>query len=70
LPKTLAVGDIIAYANEMVKTKKGRRDRYTFAGASYFRRMIEIGLYTTDVEEIIDRVEKANLKDIMSQKLI
>ncbi|MBC8060941.1 MAG: FAD-dependent oxidoreductase [Clostridiaceae bacterium] len=70
LPKTLAVGDIIAYANEMVKTKKGRRDRYTFAGANYFKRMIDLGLYTTDVEEIRTRVDKVNLKDIMSQKLI
>ena len=69
LPKTLAVGDIIAYANEMVKTKKGRKDRYTFAGASYFKRMQELGLYTTDVEEIIERVEKVKLKGIMNQKL-
>lgn len=70
LPKTLAVGDIIAYANEMVKTKKGRRDRYTFAGANYFKRMLELGLYTTDMEEIMNRIEKVNLKDIMSQKLL
>ena len=70
LPKTLAIGDLIAYANEMVKTKKGRRDRYTFAGANYFKRMLELGLYTLDIEEIRSRVEKVNLKDIMSQKLI
>ena len=70
LPKTLAVGDIIAYANEKIKTKKGRRDRYTFAGASYFKRMLELSLYTTDVDVIKRRVEKVNLKDIMSQKLI
>jgi hypothetical protein len=70
LPKTLAVGDIISYANEMVKTKQGRRDRYTFAGASYFKRMLELELYSIDIEEIRSRVEKVNLKDIMSQKLI
>ncbi len=70
LPKTLAVGDIIAYANEMMKTKKGRRDRYTFAGASYFKRMQELGLYTTDVDEIKSRVDKVNLRGIMEQKLI
>lgn len=57
-------------SNEMVKTKQGRRDRYTFAGASYFNLMVESGLYTTDVEEIKDRVEKVNLKDILTQKLI
>jgi hypothetical protein len=70
LPRSLAVGDIIAFANEMVKTKKGRRDRYTFAGASYFKHMQQEGLYTTNVEEIAERVDKLNLKDVMSQKLL
>ena len=70
LPKTLAIGDIISFANEMVKTKKGRRDRYTFAGANYFKRMLELGLYTNDLEEIRERVDKVNLKDIMAKKLI
>ena len=52
LPSSIAIGDIIAYANEKATTREGRRDRYTFAGASYFKRMQEVGLYTTDKEEI------------------
>lgn len=70
LPRLLAIGDIIAYANEKVMTKEGRRNRYTFAGAEYFKRMEDLGLYTLDSEEIKNRVKKVNLDNIFNQKLI
>lgn len=70
LPKATAIGDIIAYANYKLATKEGRRKRYTFAGAEYFSRMKELGLYTIDVEEIKKRISKLNLSGIMSEKLI
>ena len=70
LPRTIAIGDLIAYANEKVKTKEGRRNRYTFAGAEYFKRMEETGLYSIDSEEIYNRVKKVNIDDIFNQKLI
>jgi len=70
LPRNLAIGDIIAYANEKVQTKEGRRNRYTFAGAGYFKRMQETGLYSTDNEEIHNRVKKVNLDNIFNEKLI
>ena len=70
LPKVTAIGDIISYANFQMATKEGRRKRYTFAGAEYFKRMKDIGLYSTDNAEIEKRIEKLNLKDVMNQKLI
>jgi len=70
LPRLLAIGDIIAYANEKVMTKEGRRNRYTFAGAEYFKRMKDLGLYTLDSEEIKNRVKKVNLDNIFNEKLI
>jgi hypothetical protein len=70
LPRLLAIGDIIAYANEKVRTKEGRRNRYTFAGAEYFQRMKDLGLYSLDKEEIHNRVKKLNLDNIFEQKLI
>jgi hypothetical protein len=70
LPRTLAVGDIIAYANEKMDSKEGRTNRYTFAGAEYFNRMQEIGLYTLDINKIKGKVEKLNLTDIFKEKLI
>ncbi|MGV8980226.1 FAD-dependent oxidoreductase [Clostridium sp.] len=70
LPRSLAVGDIIAYANEMMNTKEGRTNRYTFAGAEYFERMQELGLYTLDVDKIALKVGKLNLTHIFEEKLI
>ncbi|OPJ54607.1 hypothetical protein [Clostridium oryzae] len=70
LPRTTAIGDIIAYANEKMETKEGRRNRYTFAGAEYFEHMKEVGLYTLDVKEIEERIEKAGLRDVFKRKIV
>ncbi|KHO39258.1 FAD-dependent oxidoreductase [Clostridium tetani] len=70
LPKTLAIGDLISCANFKMATKEGRRKRYTFAGAEYFERMKNTGLYSTDNQEIVKRVEKLNLLGIMEGKMV
>lgn len=70
LPTAIAIGDIINYTNYKMMTKEGRRNRYTFAGAEYFKRMQELGLYTTDISEIKNRVNKLNLTNILSERLI
>ncbi|NFO48083.1 MULTISPECIES: FAD-dependent oxidoreductase [Clostridium] len=69
LPSSIAVGDIISFANEKANTREGRKNRYTFAGAGYFKRMQELGLYTTDIDEINNRVKKINLDNIFEQIL-
>ena len=69
LPSSIAIGDIIAYANEKSATREGRKERYTFAGAGYFKRMQKLGLYTMDIKEIEERVKKVNLDNIFNQKL-
>lgn len=69
-PSSIAIGDLIAYENEKSETREGRKDRYTFAGASYFKRMQELGLYTIDKDEIAERVKKINLDNIFEQKLV
>lgn len=70
LPKSTVIGDLISFANYKMVTKEGRRNRYTFAGAEYFKRMQEIGLYSIDKNEIRSRIEKLNLLDVMNQKLV
>lgn len=70
LPASTAIGDIISYANHKILTKDGRMNRYTFAGGDYFNRMISLGLYSTDKEEINRRISKLNLNDVFSCKLI
>ncbi|GAA0688568.1 MULTISPECIES: FAD-dependent oxidoreductase [Clostridium] len=69
LPRSLAIGDIIAYANEKLEDELDRKTRYTFAGASYFKRMQEKGLYTTNVDEIRDRVLRLRLDNVFNQVL-
>lgn len=70
IPVSLAVGDIIAHENKMKSTKDGLRNRYTFAGAGYFARMRELGLYSIDTEEIEKRVELVKMKGFFEQKLV
>lgn len=70
LPIGLAIGDLISFANKNLESENGLMTRYTFAGAEYFKRMKEKGLYSTDPEEIRERVKRYGLKDIYSEKLI
>ncbi|MFD3157338.1 FAD-dependent oxidoreductase [Haloimpatiens sp. FM7330] len=70
LPRSLAIGDIIAFANYKLLTKEGRRNRYTFAGAEYFKRMKKEGLYTIDSNEIKDKIERLKLNGVLEQKLL
>ncbi len=70
LPRSLAIGDLIAYANEQIKTKEGLKRRYTFAGAEYFERMKERDLYTTDKKEIKRRVQRLDLLNIYEERLL
>jgi hypothetical protein len=70
LPRTTAIGDIIAYANERIKTPDGLKKRYTFAGAEYFERMKSLGLYSTDKDLIKTRIQRMGLIDIYREKLI
>lgn len=70
LPRNLAVGDLIAYANERVQTTEGRRNRYTFAGAEFFKRMIDLDLYILDPEVIAKKVAKLDLDGIFNEKLL
>lgn len=70
LPPQLALGDLISYANEKLYTKDGLMNRYTFAGAQYFERMKEKGLYTTDSEVIRKRAKKYDLENIYNEKIL
>ncbi|AYD39947.1 FAD-dependent oxidoreductase [Clostridium fermenticellae] len=70
LPDKTAIGDIISYANSRIKTKEGRQNRYTFAGAEYFNRMKGKNLYSIDKNEIQARIKKLGLSNIFNQSLI
>lgn len=70
LPDTLATGYAIAHVNEQMKTEEGITKKYTFSGSVLFERIKEKGLYTTNIDEIKERVEKAGLTGIYLQKAV
>lgn len=70
MPVELAVGDIISFMHEEMKTQKGLEQKYTFSGSVYFHRMQEKGLYTTNVDDIRKRVSVTGLKGIYAQKFL
>ena len=70
LPSDTAIGDLIAFTNEMMKTTEGRRNRYTFAGAEYFERMKERGLYSIDKEEIKVRIQRLGLLGVFKENIL
>lgn len=70
LPPQLAVGDLISYANKKLATKDGLMTRYTFAGAEFFERMKEKGLYSIDPKVVEKRVKKYDLANIYKEPLL
>lgn len=70
LPDSLAIGDAIKHVNEQMKTDEGIKKKYTFSGSVYFERMKEKGLYTTDIDEIRNRVKQAGLSDVFAEKIV
>jgi hypothetical protein len=70
LPDSLAIGDAIAHVREQMQTKDGLKLKYTFSGAQYFLRMKDKGLYTTDVNQIKERVNKTGLSDVFAHSVV
>jgi hypothetical protein len=66
LPDTLAVGSIISYSHRKFIDEQLYKERYTFAGGVFFRRMQEMNLYTTDINAIQKRVEDSGLQDVFA----
>ncbi len=70
LPISIALGDIIAFANDKINTAEGLQRRYTFAGSIYFDRMKERNLYTIDKEILKKKIKRLDLLDIFDEKLV
>ena len=61
LPRESVIGEAIAYVREQMQTEKGLGFKYTFSGSVLFKRMKDLGMYTTDVDKIRSKVEKLGL---------
>jgi len=69
LPRSLCVGDMIAYVKAQMQTEEGMFKKFTFSGSVYFDRMKALGLYTTDVQEIETRVADAGMTGFFAQRI-
>lgn len=69
-PESTAVGDIISFMHREMKQPEGLAKKYTFSGSIYFDRMKQNNLYTTDVNEIHERIRKIDLYDIINHKVV
>lgn len=70
IPASLAIGDLIVFIEQSLRTSAGFLNKYTFAGGVYFRRMYDTGLYTTDIRRIDQRVKAAGMEGIFNRKLV
>ncbi|MGN0714198.1 MAG: FAD-dependent oxidoreductase [Anaerovoracaceae bacterium] len=68
LPGNLAVGELLAYAQEALPEEDGLYRRFTFAGGEFFQHMKEKGLYRTEPKEIRKVVEHAGLLGIYEKQ--
>jgi hypothetical protein len=69
IPTSLAVGDAIALVTAKADEELGWSVKYTFSGSVYFTRMKELGLYTTDIAVIKEKVKAAGMEGIFNQKI-
>ena len=67
LPERLATGRIISHSHEQFVNQGKHGERYTFSGGSFFEIMKEAGLYSTDPDEIAQRVERENLTGLFAE---
>lgn len=66
LSRKTAIGEAIAFVNEEMETVQGMGKKYTFSGSVLFERMIEHGLYETDVDKIEEYIKKEGLLNIFA----
>ena len=64
LPTTLAIGEAIQLVNREMRIEGKLGLKYTFSGSVLFDRMKDLDLYTTDVPEIMNRVDAAGMAGI------
>jgi hypothetical protein len=67
LPDSLAVGDAIGFVRQQMREEGILSLKYTFSGSVYFERMKTKGFYTTDREQVEQRVGAAGLSMVFAQ---
>jgi hypothetical protein len=66
LPRSLVIGESIAWVREQMATPAGAGKKYTYSGSVLFEHMKELNMYTTDIEAIGQRVADCGMTDIFA----
>lgn len=66
LPRSLAVGELVAFGQERIATEEGLKEKHTFSGSVFFSRMEELGLYSCEPAVIQQRVKKAGMLGVFA----
>jgi len=70
LPRSLAIGEAIAYVKDKMETPEGMGQKFTFSGSVLFNHLHELGLYTTDKSAVVQRVASTGLSGVFAKKLL
>jgi hypothetical protein len=68
LPDSVAVGDAIGFVRQQMREEGILSLKYTFSGSIYFERMEAKGFYTTDRQQVEQRVGAAGLSMVFAQQ--
>jgi hypothetical protein len=66
LPRSLAIGELVAFGRERMAAEEGLRERYTFSGSVFFSRMEKLGLYSCEPAVIYERVKKVGMLGVFT----
>jgi len=69
LPRSICVGDLVAFAGERLETTEGRSQACFTGHGIYFERMKELGFYSPEPAVIHKRIDDMGLTDIFAQRL-
>lgn len=69
LPRTTLIGDFIEFTGEMMKDQANLTKGYSYAHDVYFKRLNDLGFYTTDSDAIHRRVSRLGLTNVLAEKV-
>lgn len=70
LPRTLMIGESIAWVKEQMETPEGMGQKFTFSGSVLFNRLKELGMYSTDKAVVEKSVADEGLSGVFANKLL
>ncbi len=70
IPSSTVIGDFVSHSNSEMRKDGGDKKKFTFAGADYFERMMELDLYTINADALRKRIKSEDLLNIYNEKLI